>query len=84
MVYLGRPYPFKFFKGCLPHFLLGPFLNILSHLIMGGKWWEKVLHETQIDGLSESLLERTFFSFGFLVVAQFFSVKPTKINFFVL
>ena len=29
---LSRPYPFKYFKGCLPHILLGPFLNTLSHL----------------------------------------------------
>ena len=27
---LSRPYPFKFFKGCLPQILLGPFLNTLS------------------------------------------------------
>ena len=32
MVYLGRAYQFKFFKGCLPQILLGPFLNTLSHL----------------------------------------------------
>ena len=25
-----RPYPFKFFKGCLPQTLLGPFLNTWS------------------------------------------------------
>ena len=29
---LGRPYPFKFFKDCLPQILLGPFLNTLSHI----------------------------------------------------
>ena len=29
---LGRPYHFKFFKGCLPQILLGPFLNTLTHL----------------------------------------------------
>ena len=29
---LGRPYPFKFFKGCLPQILLGPLLNTLSQL----------------------------------------------------
>ena len=28
----GRPYHFKFFKGCLPQISLGPFLNTLSHL----------------------------------------------------
>ena len=27
---LSRPYPFIFFKGCLPQTLLGPFLNTLS------------------------------------------------------
>ena len=27
---LSRPYPFKFFKSCLPQILLGPFLNTLS------------------------------------------------------
>ena len=29
---LGRPYHFKFFKGCLPQILLGPFLNILPYV----------------------------------------------------
>ena len=32
MVCLSRPYPFKFFKGCFPQILLGPFLNTLSHM----------------------------------------------------
>ena len=27
---LNRPYPLKFFKGCLPQILLGPVLNTLS------------------------------------------------------
>ena len=27
---LSRPYPLKYFKGCLPQYLLGPFLNTLS------------------------------------------------------
>ena len=31
MVYLGRPYHFKFFRGCLPQIVLGPFLNSLTH-----------------------------------------------------
>ena len=34
MVWLSRPYPFKFFKGCLLQILLGPFLNTLSHLYL--------------------------------------------------
>ena len=33
---LSRPYYFKFFKGCLPQILLGPFLNILSQLQVTG------------------------------------------------
>ena len=32
MVCLDRPYHCKFFKGCLPQILLGPFLNIFSHM----------------------------------------------------
>ena len=28
----GRPYHFKFFKGCLPQILLGLFLNTLSRI----------------------------------------------------
>ena len=30
---LSRPYPFKFFKGCLPQILIGPFLNTLSYIM---------------------------------------------------
>ena len=29
MICLGKPYRFKFFKGCLPQILVGPFLNTL-------------------------------------------------------
>ena len=28
------PYPFKFYKGCLPQILLGPFVNSLSQLFL--------------------------------------------------
>ena len=34
MVSLNRPYHFKFFKGCLPQILLGPFLNTLTHILI--------------------------------------------------
>ena len=34
MVSLNRPYHFKFFKGCLPQVLLGPFLNTLTHIVI--------------------------------------------------
>ena len=33
----GRPYHFKFFNGCLPQILLGPFLNTLSQIIFANK-----------------------------------------------
>ena len=33
MVCLSRLYYLIFFKGCLPQILLGPFLNILSHMM---------------------------------------------------
>ena len=31
---LRRPYPFKFFKGCLPQNLLSPLLNTLSQIFV--------------------------------------------------
>ena len=34
MVCLGRPHQFKFFKGCFPQILLGPFFNTLSQLFI--------------------------------------------------
>ena len=30
---LGRPHPFKFFKGCLSQILLGSFLNTLTQIL---------------------------------------------------
>ena len=30
---ISRLYHFKFFSGCLPQILLGPFLDTLSHII---------------------------------------------------
>ena len=30
--HLSMPHHFKLFNGCLPHILLGPFLNTLSHM----------------------------------------------------
>ena len=32
--YLRRPYSFKYFKGCLPKILLGPFLNTLTQMLL--------------------------------------------------
>ena len=33
MVYFKQTMPLNFFKGCFPQILIGPFLNILTHLI---------------------------------------------------
>ena len=38
VVCLGRPYHFRFFKGCLPKILLGPFLNTWSHMTHFEQW----------------------------------------------
>ena len=38
MVCLGRTYHFKFFKGCLPQILFGPFLNTLIQLRGVANW----------------------------------------------
>ena len=35
MVYLKHTIPLQMSKGCLPQILLGPFLNILPHFIIG-------------------------------------------------
>ena len=44
LVRLSRPYPFKFFKGCLPQILLGLYLSTLSHIsidnfVWGNQWY---------------------------------------------
>ena len=38
MVCLTRPYPFKFFKGCLPQNLLSSLMNTLSHISLRFKF----------------------------------------------
>ena len=45
------PYPFKFFKGCLPQILFGPFLNTLPHMIF--TLWKLNMCKTclALDGL---------------------------------
>ena len=54
MVFLCRPYHFKFFKGCLSQILLGPFLNTLSHTLcadismLGVKNYSNAISEDQI------------------------------------
>ena len=44
MVCLDRQYHFKFFKGCLPQILLGPFLNTLTYLIKNYKELNKYFY----------------------------------------
>ena len=49
MVYLGKPYHFKLFKGFLPQILLGPFLNTLSQLMLGKVAIKTIALETIIS-----------------------------------
>ena len=43
----SRPYHFKFFKGCLPQISLGPFLNILSQIMVSVSLLHKILFALQ-------------------------------------
>ena len=36
---ISRPYHLKFFKGCLPKVLLGPFLNAFTLYVLTSKFW---------------------------------------------
>ena len=48
MVGLGRPYRFKFFKGCLPQILFGSFLNTLAQLTRLGATANGVFFSIQL------------------------------------
>ena len=53
---LLRPHHSKFFKGCLPKILLGPFLNILSQLY--SSLCANAHHEVitfEVDGMVQSI-----------------------------
>ena len=51
MVCLGRPYHFKYFKGCFPEILLGPFLNTLTHMFQAPN---RNRNEFQANNLSDN------------------------------
>ena len=64
MVCLGRPYHFKFIKCCLPETLFGPFLNILTHLIIYLSGYHEVLsHMMPIYQIV--LIQLSLFSFPY-------------------
>ena len=46
---MGKPYPLKFFKGCLPQNLLSPVLNTLSHILKGQSKEGKLDHIFQLE-----------------------------------
>ena len=52
-VCFNRPYHFKFFKGCLPQFILGPFLNTLSQININISYCKKI----DIEVLSATYLK---------------------------
>ena len=58
MVCLSRPYPFKYFKGCLPQNLLSPLLNTLARMSLAAE--TLALPDTAENGvyLSQMISER--------------------------
>ena len=83
MVCLSRPYPFKFFKGCLPQILLGPLLNTLSQMFLRSgvsdrKVWLKIFWIALVDPREDSKLgrnmkKRIFASYQINVTTPVFS-----------
>ena len=74
---LSRPYPFKFFKGCLPQNLLRPLLNTLSHLL-----YVLVLEILTINRVNRSiLLNNTSLCSKVWFVWTGFFLSNTKDNF---
>ena len=66
---LSKPYPSKFFTGCLPQILLGPFLNTLSKMCH----WRIPLNSTLLlqvlNFANGSRLEFMYISFLWLLAA---------------
>ena len=58
MVYLSRPYYFKFFKGCLPQILLSPLLNNLSYML------NKYRNKCQLSNAQFKYIEESKFHFA--------------------
>ena len=56
MVCLSRPYPFKFFKGCLPQILRSPLLNTFSHFSLISNLFSRM--EFYFFVFDEKLLDR--------------------------
>ena len=74
---LSRPYPFKFFKECLPQNLLHPLLNTLSHLL-----YVLVLEILTINRVNRSiLLNKTSLCSKVWFVWTGFFLSNTKDNF---
>ena len=78
---ISRPYPFKFFKGRLPHILLGPLLNTLSHMFLlsnlksHGRSHQKLwftFHLLSISFLQECPIKRfeQFSEYGFIEISS--------------
>ena len=47
-----KGYPFKFFKGCLPQILFGPFLNALSHISIRNMFRIRINISLNVEGSS--------------------------------
>ena len=66
MVYLSRPYHFKFFKGCLPQISLGLFLHTLSHLVPSAFPLRLNLNQSKLLSVT-TVLQKRFHALFFCV-----------------
>ena len=76
MICLSRPYPFKFFKGCLPKILLGLLLNTLSYMFL-----RTVMANEEICQLSKNTFPWFFPTFCQVLISLWFSMNFTSIAF---
>ena len=68
LVCLSRPYPFKFFKGCLLQILLGPFFNTVPHFSVQNQYNQKIIKfvlKSNIPGIH--IYKRYDFTVCFLI-----------------
>ena len=84
MVCLSRPYPFKFFKGCLPQVLLDPLLNTLSQMFLRSGasdrkvwleiFWIALVHCREGSKLGRNMKKQIFTSYQINVTTPVFDV----------
>ena len=97
MVCLSRPYPFKYFKRCLPQIVLGLFLNTLSQMKHSSHTKHILQHILKLQppedgkcyGITHSLKKKysleTCAQLLFMLLQDFFaSTRPHRVDSFFL